>query len=325
MTTTTEPMTETSNVDTLAGFESLDADRIADEITHRINQIEAERREAEQAEAEHAEELARAEEAIERARAKIKQNQDRVSATQLRRRQLELELARAEAQRLPEPVTLEVARQCGVDLLRAFGTLRGQTYSDPTDKRTEGRADDPPLIDQRVRVFWEECDRIRNRLLTPEVSDDATLVTLAVEGVIHSCERWTDDHGTSVDTPGFSLVGLGAAPPLCIHCQTAEDELRSVLAGNDPPESYSIGMLFGDGVPLVQIVGMVGLKRPNRNPDMGAFGRLVDTTDKHQNSFRFVRWLGCFSIETAWRYRQSRLQYRRDNNKPHCDLEDHGQ
>jgi hypothetical protein len=302
------------------------ADSIARAIQDRINEIEARRIEAAELEAAEADVIAQARSDIETAERRIKATQDRIAASKLERRQLELELARVEAERMPDRVTLDVARQCASDLLRAFGEFRGDVYSDPTSQiQFDSRPQLKKSLHDRLRAFWSECDRIRNRLLTTAVDDEATLITLAVEGLIHASERFVEDRaGRMAEDDGPLVTGLGHAPPECRHCELTEAELRAVLSGDAPPEGESIGELIRQGVRFEQVVSMLGLKRPNGNPCLETFARLIDGTEAYQDSFRFVRWLGCYSVDAAWELRQSLIPSRRANNRPHDDVLSHG-
>tara|TARA_A100001391_G_scaffold192244_1_gene166328 strand:- start:25 stop:981 length:957 start_codon:yes stop_codon:yes gene_type:complete len=294
------------------------------ELHARIADIMREHQESEAAELAEADAIAEAEAAIAREQQRIKDTQDKIAAARIERDQLAREMARIESQVFPDPVTLEVAQQCAHDILHAFDVYRGNVPSEPARWSNE-RPKPTPSLNERVRTYWESHDHVKNRLMTPEVSDDAIELTLAVESIIEGGDRFQEDRSSRAsDEGGAHVHGLGNAPPECRHTQSLERELRAYIAGDPPPKTETLGSLVLQGVQFDQLAKMVGLTRPNGQPCLNTFALLLDTHDQHSDSYRFIRWHGAYSVATAWKHRQSQLAHRRATNRPHADVVSHG-
>ncbi len=148
-----------------------------------------------------------------------------------------------------DPVTLDVATDAANELLAAidFGNLRS----------SEGLS----ANDVSVRM-WTIIDRVRCRLSTSEVDDDARSTVLVTESLIDACDKYEADRLAS-NGPDADSMPLSLLDPLNSNVAKAlAAELRHVLAGTTPsPTMERVGDLIAQNVTPKQIAMMVGLKR----------------------------------------------------------------
>lgn len=293
------------------------------EYRDRIAKILRQREASEAAELAEADAIADAEAAIIRERKRIADTQDKITASRLERDRLARELAKVESQILPDRVTLEVARQAARDLLRAFGEYRGTVYNDPTEF-VDDRPNELPELKDRIRNFWVAAGKIKSRLLTTEIDEDAIDTLMAVDGLLMAVDRFREDQmnpADAEDNPHSS--GLDEAPPASRRVEAIEKELKSFMAGAAPTEMQSMGDLVYQGVQLEQLARTLGLVRPNGRTCLLTFAMLIDSRDPQESTFAFIRWMGCFTFAEAFARRQSQVESRRAKNWPHESIMSH--
>ena len=242
---------------------------------------------------------------------RIAASQKRIREQEEAERKAELDLRRAQANVMPDTVTRDVAIEVAETLLAAFETYR----TNPEE-----------LAGQVLSDFgWDAIDAARDRLLTTEVADDATLITLAVEGVISATERWEAAcSGMIGGAMAGSVESLGPHPIGNRRVETLEGELRSIIDGAEPKKMESIGRLISEKIDVNQIARMFGLIEANGASALSHLGQIIDSGCVAQPSYLCVRWHGTLSFEEAWQRRQAWVPRRRKFKSDHYMASSHG-
>lgn len=257
----------------------------------------------------------------------------KAEAEDISSRQADLAVRRAQAEILPERVTLEIATENANTMLAAFDAYRQiDNPQPPVDPRFAGMESHVKQVSEsypedRANAFWEAVDGIRDRLLTSDVDDDAALIVLAIEGVIHATERWEAVRfgpGPGGDLSNNNRETMGDCPAGNRRVEAAENELRAVLAGESPTQKESAGQLIASGVGFEQVCRMIGLVHPGGFAAIAELGSICDCGDHSQPSYEFVRWLGCLSLERAWGRRQGSVASRRSAGRDRHIASAHG-
>ncbi len=197
-----------------------------------------------------------------------------------------------------DPVTLDVATDAANELLAAidFGNLRS----------AEGLS----ANDVSVRM-WTIIDRVRCRLSTSEVDDDARSTVLVTESLIDACDKYEADWLASNGADAESMP-LSLRDPLNSNIAKAlAAELRHVLAGTTPsPTMERVGDLIAQNVTPKQIAMMVGLVRPNGAVDLPAFGYMMNQVLAKSGYYDgaglwlHLRRVGAIDADEGWAKRQ---------------------